>query len=267
MDAELFDRYLQIEVVTFLLVFMRLLGLVLFAPILSAQILPITFRFYLILSMSWLLAATVPPASLEASTMVSLTLVMASELIIGLIVGTFLQFMFAALQLAGQAAGTQMGLALASVVNPQFDDQASTTAVVYATVASLIFLATGLDREMFRVVLESFEVIPLGGVVAQDSVIELVMTVFSQSMILAIRVAAPVVVALFMAELALGFVGRTVPQLNVLSVGFSLRIVLGLVITTASLSEVGRLFLASAGDALLDAAAAVGELLPTDGPE
>lgn len=262
MDATWLDQLLSVEVASFMLVFMRVSGLVLFAPIFSSQLLPLTFRFYLVIALSFLLAGNVPAASMSGDSMIGLLMAMAAELAIGFILGSFVQFIFAALQLAGQTSGTQLGLALASVVNPQFDDQTSTTSVIYATVASLIFFATGLDREMIRVLLDTFGVIPLGEIFLRDSVLDFALSLLGHSMVFAVRVAAPVVVALFLAELALGFVGRTVPQLNVLSVGFSLRIILGLFVTMVSLSEVGEIFMSYVGDALVDAAEALAELVP-----
>lgn len=254
--------YLQLEAATVLFVFVRVLGLMLFAPIFSSPVLPMSFRVYLVIAISYGLCGVVSPPRAASTTLLELAALLASELSIGLILGSFVQFVFSALQLAGQTAGIQLGLALANVVNPQFDDETSTTAVVYATVASLAFLATGLDRELFRALLETFEAIPLGGIVLDGSVLGHVTSVFQQSMIFAVRIAAPVTIALLFAEIAMGFVGRTVPQLNVLSIGFSVRIMLGLVITMVGLGEVGRGFLSYAGESIVAAVDALAELVP-----
>ncbi|MBX9653047.1 flagellar biosynthetic protein FliR [bacterium] len=257
-----FADYLGLEVTTFFLVFMRIFGLLLFAPIFSARMLPGNVRIYLAFAITILFAALVPPPRFQSTTMLSLVVVMAGELLIGLVVGSFMQMIFAALQLAGQVTGTQLGLALASVVNPQFDDQASTNSVVYATLGSLIFFVTGLDREMFRVLFDSFSVIPLGEVVARQSILDYALVVFQQSMILATRISTPIIVSLTMAELAMGFIGRTVPQLNILSVGFSVRIVLGLVITLVALGDMSTMFFSYMGDAIIEASQAVADMVP-----
>jgi flagellar biosynthesis protein FliR len=258
MTASALEEYLSLEVVSLFLVFMRIYGLVLFMPIFSSQTLPVTFRFYLVFAISILLVPTVsPPVAFASSTMVSMGVTMMGELAVGAVIGSLVHFVFSALQLAGQVAGTQLGLALAGISNPQFDDQAATTSVVYATIASLAFFITGLDREVFRILLDTFQVIPLGQVAVEDSLLPFVLSVFGQSMILAVRIAAPVTIALFLAELAMAFVGRTVPQLNILSIGFSVRIMLGLMLTLAGLSEVGDIFC----DYLVDAMAQVTDTL------
>ena len=257
-----FADYLGLEVTTFFFVFMRIIGLLVFAPIFSARMLPGMVRIYLALAITILFAGLVAPPRVETSTMISLVVVMAGELAIGLVLGTFVQIIFAALQLAGQVTGTQLGLALANVINPQFDDQSSTNAVVYSTLASLIFFTTGLDREMFRVLFDSFEFIPLGEVFIRESLLDYGLTVFQQSMILAVRISVPIIVALTMAELAMGFIGRTVPQLNILSVGFSVRIVLGLVITVVGLGDMGTMFFSYMGDAIIEASQAIADMAP-----
>lgn len=267
MDDFALQDYLQVEAAGFLLVFMRVLGLFLFAPLYSSRLLPVSIRVHLAIAIAYgVVGLTQPPASAPTDVL-DLAGRMAAELVVGLILGSFVQFVFAALQLAGQTTGLQLGLALANVVNPQFDEQISTTAVVYATVASLIFLATGLDRELFRALFETFDVVPPGAVVLDASSIEVVFRVLQQSMIFAVRVAAPVTIAMLLAEIAMGFVGKTVPQLNILSVGFSVRIVLGLVVTMAGLSEVGRGFLDYAGQAVLDAVDALARLAPDFTPD
>jgi flagellar biosynthetic protein FliR len=256
------DALLSLETATLMLVFMRVLGLILFAPIFSSPVMPLSFRFYLVIAVTLLLSVSVRPPAEFPTTMISLATIMLSELLIGLVLGTFTQLIFVALQIAGQTAGTQLGLSLASVVNPQFDEQNSTTAVVYATVASLAFFGTGLDRELFRVVFDTFEVMPLGQVAAHASVFDFALGVLQQGMILSVRIAAPVTVALFLAELSMGFVGRTVPQLNVLSIGFSVRIVLGLLVTAVGLSDLGTLFLSYVGEAIVESTRALALMIP-----
>lgn len=258
------DDLLRLEVASVLLVFMRIYGLVQFMPILSSQALPVSFRTYFVIAMTMLVSTVVPPPITRDATMVSLIVTMAGELAIGALIGSLVQFIFSALQLAGQVSGTQLGLALASVVNPQFDDQASTTSVIYATIASLAFFVTGLDRELFALLLDTFQAIPLAQVAVEDSFVSFVLHVFGQSMVLAVRIATPVTLALFLAELAMGFVGRTVPQLNVLSVGFSVRILLGLFVTMAGLADVGSIFCDYVTDALVEAHEAIADWIPAE---
>lgn len=259
-------EFLQIEAATFFFVLTRVSGIFLFAPVFSSPTMPRAVRFHLAFAIAVLFSLVVRPVQVESRTMVEMVVFLFTELLVGLILGTFLQLMFQALQLAGQNIGNQLGTSLANVINPQFDEQISTTAVVYVTVASLVFLVTGADREMLAALLETFEVIPLGAVSTADRTDRAVLVVFQESMVFAVRVSAPVTVALLLAEIAMGLVGRTVPQFNVQSIGFSIRILLGLVVLGASLLSAAVVFHEELGEALGAAYLAIGQLLPKPTP-
>jgi flagellar biosynthetic protein FliR len=233
---------LQLDAVTLALVISRVSGIFLFAPIWSSRLLPVRARLYLALAVTALLASVVPAPQSAVTSLVELAVLIAGELAIGLVIGTILQITIQGLQLAGQAVGTQIGFALANVVNPQLDDQVSTFSIFYAVLGTLIFLAVGGDRQMLAALLETFAAIPLGDANYNESTGELILAVFQQSTILAVRVAAPVTFSLILAEIALGFVSRTVPQLNLLSIGFSLRIFVGLLVGAISCGAIAAVF-------------------------
>jgi flagellar biosynthetic protein FliR len=77
---------------------------------------------------------------------------------------------------------------------------------------------------------ETFAALPPGGALLAASSIELLSSLIAESLRLALQVAAPVLAALSIAEVALGFLGQTVPQINVLILGFPIRVLLGLIV-------------------------------------
>lgn len=260
-DLQSFGGFLELEVVAFFLVLARMSGLVLFGPVLSSRAMPRLFRFFLAFALALLVQAGMRPrVAIAPATIADAGVAVFGEILIGLVLGTCLQMMFQALQLAGQNSGNQLGIALANVLNPQFEEQISTTAVIYVTVASLIFLAGGLDRQMVAALLETIDAIPLGGVVFSGDTLDILLRVFQQSMVFALRVTAPVTVALLLTEVAMAFVSRTVPQLNVQSVGFTLRIPIGILVTATSLTAVALLFVDELRDALAFAYRALANL-------
>lgn len=256
------EDFLELSAVTFVLTFTRVSGIFLFAPIVSSATFPARFRVMLGIVISILVVSVVQAPDVAVNNVVDLVLSMLGELLVGFILGSFLQMIFQSLQLAGQTAGQQLGLSLANVVNPQFDEQTSTISVVYATVASLSFFGIGAHREMFAALLETFEVLPLGSLYLSDSIRNFALEVFQESMIFAVRISSPAVVALLLAEIAMGFVGRTVPQLNILSVGFSLRILLGLFVIMASLTGSMDVFFEYMTSAFRISYEALAELVP-----
>jgi flagellar biosynthesis protein FliR len=105
----------------------------------------------------------------------------------------------------------------------------------------LLFLAVGGHRALVRTLLDSFESIPPLGFQISERLVGLLFDMMSLSFALAIRVGGPVMLALMLAFLTLGFVSRTVPQLNILSVGFPMKLMVALLtlaITITAMEDV-----------------------------
>lgn len=145
-----------------------------------------------------------------------------------LIVGTFLGFVvvvaFAAVRGAGELVGAEMGLSLASMLDPTTGRQTSVIATLYQTLAGMIFLAVGAHRWVVAGLARSFERVPVGsfemGAAPATGVAQLLRGLFEASLALG----APVMTAMFLVTVVMGLLARAVPQLNILDVGFALRI-------------------------------------------
>jgi flagellar biosynthetic protein FliR len=246
--------FLEAEAIAFILVMTRLSCLFLFAPILSSDAVPRLVRVFGCLAMTLILMPNLPGRSFRPNNMVDLALGVGAELVIGMVLVFTLQVVFQGFQLAGQVTGTQIGLSLGAVLNPQFDDQSTSASVIYGTLGGLIFLAIGGHREVTRALLVSLGELPPGTWIATDSIDTALLAVLAESTAFAIRVAAPVIVTLLLTELATGFVGRTVPQLNMLTVSVTIRVLVGVMMTTAALSSAGDAFLNAMGSATFAAA-------------
>jgi flagellar biosynthetic protein FliR len=155
---------------------------------------------------------------------------MIGELMIGLFIGFTTTLLFVAVQLAGQVMGQQAGLALGAVFNPVMDSSMTASSQVYYFVALMVFLAVGGHREIIEALLQSFQSIPPLGFSMSEQIGSLIVEVLGLSFMWAIRIAGPVMVALVVTLVALGFVGRSVPQLNILTIGFPLKAGVGLLV-------------------------------------
>lgn len=132
--------------------------------------------------------------------------------------------------------GQQAGLAMGRVFNPIQNQQTTLIGQVYSIVLMVVFLLVGGHRAMVAALLDSFKVIPMLSGGFDQSVVVLLAEMMAASFILAIRLAAPVLIALMMTSLAMGFLSRTMPQLNILSVGFQVRIMTGVAIAAIAIS-------------------------------
>jgi flagellar biosynthetic protein FliR len=156
-----------------------------------------------------------------------MVLLLGGEILIGLGLGLLVRILFAAVQMGGQILGFQMGFAMINVVDPMTGTNAAitshflymTTLLVFLTLNGHLFLLSGLA--------ESFSIIPPGGILLNPFLGSTMLDYAGQIFVLAIKIAAPVSAAIFLVDLALALVGRASPQMNVLIIGFPVKIAVG----------------------------------------
>ena len=235
---------------TFVLVFFRLAGMMLFAPLFGSTRIPRRVRALLVLVLAFGVAPTVRPAVLPGTTW-ELAMAIGGEMAFGLAMGMALSLVFVAAQWAGEMIGQQMGLNLSEVFDPQFGASGSVLGELYFMLTLVVFLTVDGHHDMLRGVHESFAALPLLSVGVDRGVFETVIGLLGGATILAIRLAAPMLVTMLVVDLVLGLIGKTMPQMNVMSAGLTLRAVVGMVIVIVGLSMTSSVL----RDAVLDAMA------------
>jgi flagellar biosynthetic protein FliR len=175
-----------------------------------------------------------------------LTVSAVGEVLIGLLAGFAIRLIFEGIQLAGELAGYQMGLAIAEVIDPSSEDQVAILSQFMNLLAMLVFLAINGHHWFIRTLVESYEAIPPVGFQPTGAVIERLTRLTSDMFIVSLKAGAPVVVALLLGTVAFGLVARTVPQMNIFVVSMPVNIALGLLFCGLSLphlvSYLGELF-------------------------
>ena len=157
------------------------------------------------------------------------------EIVLGVIIGLSVRMIFAGVQLAGQLAGFQMGLAIANVLDPVTSAQGSIIAQLNNLIAILIFLSINAHHWFLRGLVESFRLVPLFGFQFSNSLMDQLMRLAGNMFIIAIKVGGPVIAALLLTSVALGLIVRTVPQMNIFIVAMPLKIFVGLMFLALSL--------------------------------
>lgn len=220
----------------FLIVLFRIGGMTVSAPMVSSAAVPARIRVALSFVISLMVFPIVLPKIPSSMALDTVLVAVFSELMIGLTMGLAVGLVFLGINLTGMIIGQQAGLALASVINPMQDTQSTIIGQIYFMVTLMIYLAIGGHRVLLRALLETFETIPPGSFHFDQSMLLLIGDMLTSAFQLAIRLAAPALAALFIASLTMGFLSRTIPQLNILTVGFPVRIVVGLSAAGLSLS-------------------------------
>lgn len=241
----------QDRIAMLVLALARVGGLFIMAPFFGARTAPIRVRaavaFFVTIAMLPILGATSPALTADAGVAVVLGM-MAFEVMIGFVIGVVAQFTFGAVQMAGQLAGIQMGLGMASLIDPQSQDHVTSLAQWQNLLALLIFLSIDGHHMLIRAVADSFRVLPLGGGIPHAGGFGIVFELAGGLFVVALRVAAPVLVLLLMVNAAMGVLAKLIPQLNVFIVGFPLNVAAGLFVLAASQPFTVRLLETSFGE-------------------
>lgn len=187
---------------------------------------PVKGAFCVILSLALWPKLSFPGAAFPADIW-SIGVMVAGELVLGLILDLMVRVLFAAVQTGGSLIGFQMGFSMINVVDPLTGSSDVITAHFLYMVSLLTFLTVGGHLHLLRGLALSFEIVPPGGLLLSPALTQHVLAYTSQIFVLGIKISAPVMVAVFLVDLALALISRAAPQMNVLFIGFPLKIAVG----------------------------------------
>lgn len=237
------------QLTTFALVLARVAGLFAAIPMFGSRIVPGRVKAPLIFAMALLIFPIVSPAVVPAAgDSISLSLLVIRETLIGLTLSLLSQFIFAAVEFCGQLVGTQMGISMAALFDPNTQSNVPTMAMFQGVLATLVFLALGVHHFFITGIVESYRVIPLGAWHASGGLMKFLIDTSSGIFLISIKLAAPVSVALLATSVALGIVARSFPAMNVFMVSMPLNIGIGFLILGLSLPVFVRVLQGAFGD-------------------
>lgn len=206
----------------------RTSALVLSSPILGSGTGFAGYKVALILSVAVaLFLSTGAPLAQEPGG-IEFGLMCLHEILVGLFLGFVLQAVLIAVRVAGELVGTEMAFNMASIVDPGTGVQTPLVTQVYEVLFFLGLLAVNGHHWLLRALGSSFERAPIGGLRIEGGVVPLLLELFSRMFKAGITFAAPVLVLLLMVSVLIGLLARLVPQINVLEVGFNIRVMVGL---------------------------------------
>jgi flagellar biosynthesis protein FliR len=220
----------------FMLIVARVGGLVGTAPLIGGRNVPNLMKVGLVLITSlilmvanWDRLAPAPQSWLELAGGI------VHHLAIGVALGFAASLSFAGLQMGGQLIGLQVGFSLANTIDPTTEFQVALLDQVYAVIAGLVFLALDGHHWLMLALQRTFDLAPLAGGV-QTLALQNLVNLTANVPALALQVAFPALGALIVADIVLGVLVRTIPQLNVFVIGMPLKVVIGLVAIGLTLS-------------------------------
>ncbi len=225
------------EVIFFMLVLSRVAGIFAAMPVFGGKIVSTRIKALIVLMITLVCYPTLSVTLPEMPTDVfSLALLALSELMVGLTLAFITQIIFSAVEFSGQIIGMQMGFTISSILDPSKGTQVQIMSVVQTLFATLIFLSLNIHHLFIQAIMDSFAVIPLGGWRLSGELVNFLILRTADIFIIGIRLAAPVMVALLLASVALGIMARAFPQMNIFMISLPLNIGLGLIILGMTLT-------------------------------
>ncbi|MCT4535333.1 MAG: flagellar biosynthetic protein FliR [Halodesulfovibrio sp.] len=238
MDIFNFD---MAEFLSFLLTLMRLSLVVFLLPFFEGKTIPNMVKAAVCLMLT---LAVFPALSLKASAFPShpfeIAIMLLSEILLGVALGLAVKFIFAGIRTGGHVIGFQMGFSMLTLANPSSGEQEGITSILLYQLSFTVFIIANGHLYLIKALTESFDRIPPGGLVLSAKLGEQILTLSLTMFVLAIKVAAPVMIALMLVELTLGLMGRAAPQMNLLMLGFPIKIAVGLVFIGMLFSLMGQ---------------------------
>ncbi len=215
------------QLLAFILVLVRVSGIISTAPVFGSSNIPPQIKVVLSLMLALILYPFIPLITVYPDRPDHYIMLIASEMLIGLVLGIIARFLFGAVEFAGTVIGFQMGLGMANVFDPQSQEQISLVGRFENTTATLIFLAMDGHLIVLQASVSSYSVLPPGGASISRPLVENVMEPSACVFVIGLQIGAPLIVALFLANAVVGLLARSVPQIQVFVVGFPLTLMLG----------------------------------------
>ncbi|CAM3751008.1 flagellar biosynthetic protein FliR [Alkalicoccus chagannorensis] len=214
----------------FLLILVRMSAFMLTLPFFNYQTIPGQVKIGIAVFMSWIIFFTDDWPALSINY--EYFLLILKEALTGLTIGLTAAVMLFAIQVAGGVMDLKLGFLIANVMDPQTGTQSPLLGSYLYTFSLLLILAIDAHHLMIDGAFFSYQYVPMEQLYlpfGDESVVEHFITAVNTMFIIAFQMAMPVVGSIFLVDVALGMIARTVPQVNVFVVGLPLKIFLGLI--------------------------------------
>ncbi|MGI6225619.1 MAG: flagellar biosynthetic protein FliR [Peptococcales bacterium] len=214
----------------FLIIILRISGFMISAPVFNSRNIPGQLKIALTLFMSLFTYFLVSNTFTIPEIDLSYFIILFSEFLVGVVIGFAAQLLFSAIQLAGQSIDMQMGFGIVNIMDPQSGMQIPIIGSFKNLLAIFVFFLINGHHYLFEAMFYSYQVVPIGGFTANPGLASLLINLTGDLFLIALKLAAPLVGALFITDFVMGIISRTVPQMNVFLVGMPAKILSGILL-------------------------------------
>jgi flagellar biosynthetic protein FliR len=230
---------LDIWILAYMFPMARILGVMATAPIFNNDGMNMQTRLICGLAIAMALAPVLPPMPRMPADSWQAGAILIQETLIGTLMGFSLRIVFAALDVAGELTGMQMGLSFAVLYDPQTAGQTPVVTNFFALITTLIFLASNGHLLIIQLLAESYDLLPVSSQPFAADSLRTVVASGSTLFSLGLMMSMPIISALLIANIGLGVLTRVAPTLNLFAVGFVVTLMSGFVVLALSMPYLG----------------------------
>jgi flagellar biosynthesis protein FliR len=226
------------QLVLYLMIFARITSMIVVAPLLGHQAVPVQVKVGLGFFFSFVLYPMVAATHPHVDTgLWALIVTGLQEIATGVLIGFVAGLLFAGVQYAGEIISLNMGLSFANILDPETNESNAVIGEFLYLTTLLIFLAINGHHFLIEAMYLSYNAVPIGTFTPEPALSHQLLRIAGSVFVIGIKFAAPVLVAIFLSNVAMGILARVMPQMNIFTISFSLNIGVGLIVlmTTAPL--------------------------------
>jgi len=231
------DSLLRAEAGTFALETVRIAGVVIAAP-LAWQSAPLRVRGGLVLLLAFAAHAQMGLSS-TPRPWEQMAFGAGTEFMLGLGIGFVVRLYVSIAEMAADHIAPMMGIGAAQLFDPQTKNMQNVTSLFLRNFAVLLALIAGLHRVLLGGVLASFRAVPVGSLTNPALETPVILAMTTDALASGVRVAIPFIAILFMAQIALAFISRAAPAMQIFSVGFAVTMATGGLVMILVLPDLG----------------------------
>lgn len=229
----------QDQLLLWTFIFMRCTGFILMNPILGRRTIPPIVKSGFIMALSMLIYVYSPMQTIQISGFIEYVMLLIKELMVGYLLGYVMQLFAYICIYAGGIVDFQLGLSMAMIYDPQNNSQVSLTGNIFNTLMILIFFAVDGHLALIKIFMELANIIPYSAAHITPNSMSFLLSLFTECTVLAVKLAFPILIIIFLTEMGVGVLMKAIPQINVFVVNIQAKIIIGMIVLIFMFSPIG----------------------------
>lgn len=234
---------MESSVVVFVLITIRIIAMLMSSPVFSMKMIPSLVKAgiavvigYIIFTLADISQVVVPQTSLE------LALTCIKEVLVGLSIGMVANVIFISVRISGNLMDISMGFSMSQYYDPASGSPATPMEKFCNWLAVVIFFSCNFHQVIISAVIKSFDIIPAGVYSISSNSFYTIIDIFAKNFHIAVQLAVPIILVLFICDFAMGILSRAVPQFHIFMLSMPLKVLIGMAAIAAILPGIVHMY-------------------------